>query len=55
MVACWQLFLEFICGVMFTVPIQVGITSILGGAGHAVFNFMSSLCNSLIGAFGGGG
>ena len=54
MVACWQLFLEFMCGMMFTVPIQTVITTVLGGIANPIFNFISNTCNSLIGAFGGG-
>ena len=54
MVACWQLFLEFMCGIMFTVPIQTVITTVLGGVTRPAFNFISEACNSLIGAFGGG-
>ena len=52
MVAVWQLFLEVVCGLLFTAPIQVGITSILGGIGSAVVNFLHEACGSLIGSLG---
>ena len=54
MVACWQLFLEFICGMMFTAPINAGVTFLLGTVTTPIFNLISELCRSTVGAFSGG-
>ena len=55
MVAVWQLFLEFVCGMMFTAPVNAVTTAILGGVTTPIFNLISELCRSTWGAFGGGG
>ena len=54
MVACWQLLLEFMCGIIFTAPINAGITAILGAFANPIFNLISEVCRSTVGAFSGG-